>query len=66
MNRLAAIDGSIRTVNNARLVSPAFTTKVSAGDNLMFHKAMDLTQPGDIVFFQQCFLVCDRLLYKKC
>ena len=50
MNRTAAVDGSIRPVNKAKLLGPAFTVKVPEGDNLMFHKAMDMAQPGDEIF----------------
>ena len=49
MNRTAAVDGAIRPVNKARLLGPAFTVRVPEGDNLMFHKAMDLAQPGDVI-----------------
>lgn len=49
MNRTAAVDGSIRPVNKAKLLGPAFTVKVPEGDNLMFHKAMDMAQPGDVI-----------------
>lgn len=49
MNRIAAIDYSIRPMNKAKLIGPAFTIRVPEGDNLMFHKAMDLAKPGDII-----------------
>lgn len=49
MNRTAAVDGAIRPVNKAKLLGPAFTVKVPEGDNLMFHKAMDMAQPGDVI-----------------
>ena len=49
MNRTAAVDGAIRPVNKAKLLGPAFTVKVPEGDNLMFHKAMDMAKPGDVV-----------------
>ena len=49
MNRTAAVDGEIRPVNKAKLLGPAFTVKVPEGDNLMFHKAMDMAKPGDVV-----------------
>ncbi|MCC8194604.1 MAG: RraA family protein, partial [Deltaproteobacteria bacterium] len=31
------------------LLGCAFTVKVRAGDNLLFHKAIDMAQPGDII-----------------
>lgn len=49
MNRMAAVHQDIRPVNNAKLLGPAFTVKVPQGDNLMFHKAMDLAMPGDVI-----------------
>ena len=49
MNRTAAIDSSIRPLNPTRLCGVAFTVRVPDGDNLFFHKAMDLIRPGDVV-----------------
>ena len=49
MNRTAAVDGAIRPVNRTPLLGTAFTVQVADGDNLMFHKAMDLAQPGDVI-----------------
>lgn len=49
MNRTAAVRAAIRPLNKARLLGPAFTVKVPEGDNLMFHKAMDMAKPGDVI-----------------
>jgi regulator of RNase E activity RraA len=49
MNRTAAADSAIRPMNKASLLGTAFTVKVPQGDNLMFHKAMDLAKPGDVI-----------------
>jgi RraA family protein len=49
MNRTAAVQSSIRPYNNMPLLGTAFTVKVAQGDNLMFHKAMDLAKPGDVI-----------------
>ncbi|MEN4892347.1 RraA family protein [Erwinia billingiae] len=49
MNRLAAVNALIRPFNNKPLLGTAFTVKVSEGDNLMFHKAMDMAQAGDVI-----------------
>lgn len=49
MGRMAAMDQGLRPVGKARLLGPAFTIRVPQGDNLLFHKAMDLAQPGDIM-----------------
>jgi regulator of RNase E activity RraA len=49
MGRLAAVDALIRPMNKARLLGTAFTVKAPAGDNLMFHKALDMAKPGDVL-----------------
>jgi RraA family protein len=49
MNRLAAVHQDIRPVNKAKLLGTAFTVKVPEGDNLMFHKAMDMAKEGDVI-----------------
>jgi len=49
MFRTAAIHSSIHAFNKTRLAGVAFTVRVPEGDNLFFHKAMDLIQPGDVV-----------------
>lgn len=49
MNRMAAIDSTIRPYNKEKILGPAFTVKVPVGDNLMFHKAMDMAEPGDVI-----------------
>jgi len=49
MNRFSCMDGRIKPLNKAPLLGPAFTVKARIGDNLMFHKALDLAQPGDII-----------------
>jgi len=49
MGRLYAVDAGIKPLNKTPLCGPAFTVKCPSGDNLMFHKALDLAQPGDIL-----------------
>lgn len=49
MQRLYCTNGSIRPLNNVPLLGVAFTVKCPAGDNMMFHRAMDLAQPGDVI-----------------
>lgn len=49
MNRTAAVDSAIRPINRIKLLGVAFTVRVPEGDNLMFHKAMDMAEPGDII-----------------
>ncbi len=49
MGRIAAVDATIVPFNKSPLLGTAFTVRMPAGDNLMFHKAMDLAQPGDVI-----------------
>lgn len=49
MGRIAAIDSSIVQISKGQLLGTAFTIRVPQGDNLMFHVAMDLAQPGDVI-----------------
>ncbi len=51
MGRTAAVSYDIRRISHhtAQMVGTAFTVKVPEGDNLMFHKAMDMAQPGDVI-----------------
>lgn len=49
MNRTAAVSSEIKPFNKEPLLGTAFTVKVAQGDNLMFHKAMDMAQEGDVV-----------------
>ncbi len=48
MNRMYAIRGLV-PFNNVPLLGPAFTVRVPAGNNLMFNRALDLAEPGDII-----------------
>lgn len=49
MNRISATHEAIRPINKSKLLGTAFTVKVPEGDNLMFHVAMDLAKPGDVI-----------------
>lgn len=49
MNRITCMNARIRPMNAARLLGCAFTVKVRVGDNLLFHKAIDMAEPGDII-----------------
>ncbi len=50
MNRLSGVDASIRSYHQAgKLAGTALTVKTRPGDNLMVHKAIDLTKPGDVL-----------------
>jgi RraA family protein len=49
MGRLYCVSAAIKAYGKKRMVGPAFTAKVPAGDNLMFHKAIDMAEAGDII-----------------
>lgn len=53
MNRLYSFHAYMYLLNpeafDENMVGPALTVKCPAGDNLFFHQALDLAQPGDIV-----------------
>jgi len=49
MGRIPCVDTAIRPFSDAPLLGPAFTVKAPQGDNLMFHKAIDMAAPGDII-----------------
>ena len=52
MNRLYCMHDYIRLLNPARakpLLGTAITVKAPIGDNLFFHQALDMAQPGDII-----------------
>lgn len=49
MGRIAAVDAAIRPIGHGQLLGTAFTVRVPQGDNLMFHIAMDMAKPGDVI-----------------
>lgn len=49
MGRQAAADAAIKPIGKSGMAGPALTVKVTEGDNLMFHYAMDLAKEGDII-----------------
>ena len=49
MGRIAAADAAIEPIGHEKLLGTAFTIRVPQGDNLMFHAAMDLAKPGDVI-----------------
>jgi len=49
MGRLASVDAKLEPMNHSPLLGTAFTVRCPAGDNLMFHKALDMAQPGDVL-----------------
>lgn len=49
MGRIACVDTAIKPFNKEKLLGCAFTVNAPQGDNLMFHKALDLAQEGDVI-----------------
>lgn len=49
IGRLYNMDSSIHPINKVPMVGCAFTVKAPMGDNLAFHRALDLAKPGDII-----------------
>lgn len=49
MGRIACVDSGIKPMNKIKMVGVAVTVKAPLGDNLMFHKAMDMAGEGDII-----------------
>lgn len=51
MSRMAAAGCGLRPYHGSgkRLAGPAVTVKSRPGDNLMFHKALDMARPGDVI-----------------
>ena len=48
MNRIYGLFG-LKPFNKAPLLGTAYTVKCPAGDNLLFNRAIDLAEPGDIL-----------------
>lgn len=49
MGRIACCGSDLKAMNKVPLLGTAFTVKAPEGDNLMFHKALEMAQPGDIL-----------------
>ncbi len=49
MGRISCVDSYIKPFNSCKLIGSALTVKAPLGDNLMFHKALDMAQPGDVI-----------------
>lgn len=66
MNRIGAVDSGLKPMNKARLLGTAFTVKAPAGDNLMFHKALDMAKPRDVLviaaFGSQSRSLCGEIM----
>ena len=49
MGRISCVAPEIKPYNDTILLGCAFTVRAPLGDNLMFHKAIDMAKPGDII-----------------
>lgn len=49
MGRISCVEQSIKPFNKIKLLGSAFTVRVPAGDNLMFHKAIAMAEAGDVI-----------------
>jgi RraA family protein len=50
MSRMTAGGPRLRPMHaGGNMAGPALTVKLRPGDNLMLHKALDLTEPGDVI-----------------
>ena len=51
MGRFGVMDYQIKPVakHGVKMVGSAITVRTRPGDNLMIHKALDLTEPGDVI-----------------
>ncbi|MDL2209679.1 RraA family protein [Desulfovibrio sp. OttesenSCG-928-O18] len=70
MNRICCMNSRIVPFNSTPLLGCAFTVKVRAGDNLLFHKAIDMAQPGDILIVdaqnEQSYAITGELMVSWC
>jgi len=48
-NRFFVVGSDISAYNQVPLVGTAITVKTRISDNLLFHKALDLANPGDVI-----------------
>ena len=54
-NRMFAMHADIRPMGRSvRVCGPALTVKTAMADNLMFHKALSMAQPGDVIVVDCC------------
>lgn len=51
MNRMCCLEGLRPVAPRTRVAGTAITVRAPGGDNLMFHKAIDIAQPGDVIVF---------------
>jgi len=49
MGKFYCVDAGIRSIGTRPLLGTAVTVRSQLADNLLFHKAIDMAQPGDVV-----------------
>lgn len=49
MNKLAAVQSTIKPLNRVKVLGTAITVKAPIGDNLMFHAAISYAKAGDVI-----------------
>ena len=49
MGRIASSGSALKPMNKSPLLGTAFTVRCPEGDNLMFHKALHMAKPGDVL-----------------
>jgi len=68
MGRIACVDTAIRPYCSVGLLGVAVTVKAAPGDNLMFHKALDMAQPGDVIMVDGegglSHALCGEIMYR--
>ncbi|WP_343209686.1 RraA family protein [Anaerolentibacter hominis] len=69
MGRLFAMNNNIRPMGKSMSIcGPAFTVKAAIADNMMFHKALTMARPGDVVVVNACgdtnHSVCGDVMYR--
>lgn len=68
MGRIACIGTGIRPFNKTPLLGSAFTVRAPLSDNLMFHKAIDMAEPGDVIVVdgEGCMdhSLCGEIMFK--
>ncbi|WP_319415565.1 RraA family protein [Marispirochaeta aestuarii] len=52
MNRFFCVDTAIKPMNSCQMLGTAFTVRSSTADNLLFHKALDMAEPGDVIVIE--------------
>lgn len=69
MGRIACLDTFIRPYNEVKLLGTAITVKAPLGDNLMFHKAIQMALPGDVIVVDgegdMCHSLCGEIMMSE-